>query len=571
MLFGSPEAFAWRYRTRLLVGLLAVWVPVTLLVVFVLTRAAGQSVQQAVQMLLAERAEEVAWRVEDLVVEREAELSELALAIEPVLGSPSQLATVFDAASNLRRGYDVVFLADTDGGVLATTVQSLAFDPSDQDWFQEAMSGRSAISPLYREGQELRWMMAVPVPGAAAVLVGDLKVEGLARISGNPGLARSDEIILTDEAGRLVFSTAMGLDADGDDLLAGGALDPERQVQEAMIGPALAGLTGADRLVVDGDDVLVGYAPVERLGWAVVAKEDVGDALAAVGRQTFYGLVVSGVGALVLVIAAALFTRREVRHLGALANESTSARVEVLTNAEQLRAVSEELATTTGRQTTAVASTGATLEELARTAGAIAGAVERVATQAAETRDNLERAEVDVQRSSERTVRLADRVRDIGEILQLIDEIAEQTNLLAVNAAIEAARAGESGRGFAVVADEVRRLAERSKASAADIARIVEGTRDETAATLEAMEKGARQMQHGLTLLERVADATDEVRRTTAQQQSAAEEVVDHVTRATDVSQQVSVTAQQIADSAGNLTTLASDLRRSASMTRARF
>jgi methyl-accepting chemotaxis protein len=121
------------------------------------------------------------------------------------------------------------------------------------------------------------------------------------------------------------------------------------------------------------------------------------------------------------------------------------------------------------------------------------------------------------------------------------------------------------------VADEVRRLAERSKASAADIAQIVEGTRDQTAVTLEAMEKGAGQMRQGLALLERAADAAAEVRLTTAQQRSAAEEVVDHMERATEASQQVSLTAQQIAASAGNLATLASDLRQSASTTRARF
>ncbi len=68
---------------------------------------------------------------------------------------------------------------------------------------------------------------------------------------------------------------------------------------------------------------------------------------------------------------------------------------------------------------------------------------------------------------------LAEKSKEIGEMLGVINDISEQTNLLSLNAAIEASRAGEQGKGFTVVASEIRRLAGQSSASAARIDIIV--------------------------------------------------------------------------------------------------
>lgn len=79
---------------------------------------------------------------------------------------------------------------------------------------------------------------------------------------------------------------------------------------------------------------------------------------------------------------------------------------------------------------------------------------------------------------------LAGESHSIGKIIAVINDIAEQTNLLSLNASIEAARAGEAGRGFAVVADEIRRLAEQSVEAANEIAGIVNGIKAQTEGTV---------------------------------------------------------------------------------------
>ncbi len=79
---------------------------------------------------------------------------------------------------------------------------------------------------------------------------------------------------------------------------------------------------------------------------------------------------------------------------------------------------------------------------------------------------------------------LAVHSKNIGQIVNSINDIAEETNLLSLNASIEAARAGTAGKGFSVVANQIRKLADQCLASAGKITNIVN---EITEATKEAV------------------------------------------------------------------------------------
>ncbi len=93
---------------------------------------------------------------------------------------------------------------------------------------------------------------------------------------------------------------------------------------------------------------------------------------------------------------------------------------------------------------------------------------------------------------------LAQRSQSIDEIVQVISDVAEQTSLLSLNASIIAAQAGEHGKPFSVVADQVKSLANRTHRSTQEIAQLIRGIQDDTAAAVTAVDAGSAKVETGV-------------------------------------------------------------------------
>jgi len=605
-----------RFGVRLVAAMLLVSVPLMVVLALLLTSATSDSLTSAAEGRSISLARSTTLHLEDWLSERQEHLTVIAAQASDHLDDKGVSESLTGVAKTYD-DYDLLEITDLEGRVLASTPTRTRPVTRGQDWFTTVSDGEPVLTSLTRRGDHIEWIMAQPVIGAdgdpVGVVVADLNAVELAELL-NPELTGGVDVMAVDAQRSLVFDTKIGEVSDDADLLAGGVLGGAID-NAATIKASQTRKPGVERYDDrDGADVIGGFDILDEcgtqgldgcLGWTIAVHEPAATVLAPAREQRDRALVVVGLATLAAVAMSAVLavvTTRPIRRLTEAARQAalgdlsvrvrpagsseltglgesvnamldtsqllvgqvTTAGADVNTAAAELSATSDQLAATTTQQSAAVTEATSTTEELARASAAIAETVEEVAGQAAETRQNLEQAEADIMQSSQRTLALAQKVKDIDALLDLINEIADQTNLLALNAAIEAARAGENGLGFAVVADEVRRLAERSKSSAAEINTIIRAVQGETNATVMAMETGSKQMQRGLLLLEAVTDANAQVRMTTQQQRIATSQVVETMEQLTDSSRQISATADEIASAAGSLADLAGTLEASA-------
>ncbi|MCX7747651.1 MAG: methyl-accepting chemotaxis protein [Clostridia bacterium] len=167
-----------------------------------------------------------------------------------------------------------------------------------------------------------------------------------------------------------------------------------------------------------------------------------------------------------------------------------------------LASASEQISASVGHTTGLISQISGSINKVASSAQDVSSSVNNVATSVKEMNQTLNEVSKNCERSIHITSDASEKASDtnqiidklnasskqIGKIINVINDIADQTNMLALNAAIEAAGAGEAGKGFAVVANEVKELAKQTAEATEEVSQQIESMQMNMTSAVKAVE-----------------------------------------------------------------------------------
>ena len=177
-------------------------------------------------------------------------------------------------------------------------------------------------------------------------------------------------------------------------------------------------------------------------------------------------------------------------------------------------------------------------------------------------------ASITAKKGSDETDKMVELVNEvsensskIAEISSLIEEISQQTTMLALNASIEASRAGEAGRGFSVVATEVGKLADRSSQSVKDIGSLTNDAMQKANDSVSRMDKVKSEMENINNLIKNIESMMMTVDSHTSQQKEMALAVSGAINNLERIGESNAVSSEEITASMVELSKIAGNTR----------
>ncbi|WP_110687229.1 methyl-accepting chemotaxis protein [Salinicola aestuarinus] len=223
--------------------------------------------------------------------------------------------------------------------------------------------------------------------------------------------------------------------------------------------------------------------------------------------------------------------------------------------ADQISTGNQDLAVRTDQQSAAIVETASSMEQLTQTVRHNADNAEAATQAANQTRDRAHHGGEMMHEVESTMTQIQQSSREMGEIVDMIDNIAFQTNILALNASVEAARAGAAGRGFAVVAEEVRHLASRSADASREIRTLITRSSEQVEGGATLVGRVGRAMSEIVESVAGVSSLMDEIANASREQRSGIEQVNQAIAQLDEVTGQNAALVQQTANASQSLVT----------------
>ena len=237
-------------------------------------------------------------------------------------------------------------------------------------------------------------------------------------------------------------------------------------------------------------------------------------------------------------------------------NMNSAALEDMYNSVQKLASASEQISASLEQVTVSVEQNSDSISKISNSSQDMSASVNSVATAVKEINFSLN----EVSRNCERSIQITDNAgvratetrgiigklndssKQIGKIVNVINDIAEQTKMLTLNAAIEAAGAGEAGRGFAVVANEVKELAKQTAEATDEISLQIEAMQGNMVGAVQAVETITR-------VIDETTDITNTIASAVTQQSASTGEISKSIILAAD---KVHLITREISDAASN-------------------